>query len=83
MARTESMKREQKRATMDNKMNGVRLLGDREYGYADVKLNPAQGEFQTLKWEGEELEPRVEDAEKKKDSSAKKVKSKRRRSPRR
>ena len=64
---------------MDNKikMNGVQLMEDQEYGYANIKPNRAQEEFQTLKREGDDLEPSVKSAKKKKEGSAKKVTSKR------
>ena len=59
------------------KLNGVRLMEDREYGYANIKPNRAHEEFQTLKREGDDLKPKVESAKKKKEGSAKKVTSKR------
>ena len=64
---------------MDDKieMNGVQLMEDREYGYANIKPNRAQEEFQTLKREGDDLDPKVESAKKKKEGLAKKVTSKR------
>ena len=62
---------------MDNELNGVRLMEDREYKYADIKPNRAKDELETLKEEEKELEPKVESAKKKREGSAKKVSNKR------
>ena len=72
-------------ATMNNgiesddefELNGVRLMEDQEYGYADIKPNRASEEFKTLAKEREKLEPKVESARKKREGSAKKVTNKR------
>ena len=58
-------------------LNGVRLMEDQEYGYADFKPNRASEEFKALAKEGEKLEPKVESARKKREGSAKKVTNKR------
>ena len=42
-------------------------MEDGECSYANIKPNCAQGEFQTLKRERDESEPRVENAKKKKE----------------
>ena len=52
-------------------------MEDQEYGYADIKPNRASEEFKKLAKEGEELEPKVESARKKREGSAKKVTNKR------